>query len=214
MLSSRRYPRTLMALVVSVFAVFSMAGTSHAVLVEFDFNSLSNGSDGLAIAAYMTAVYGSSVLVTGAFASTLSDSLGPDTHIANTSDGIAVDIITISFPVVPITSMQFDWEVKGEIGLIAFQWRAYDAGGIPIGSDIFNFPGGGIHSGNTGLITFGTPVAKLEFTDNVQHQIGVDNLYVSQVPEPGTLPLLGAGLVALFALIPRVYRRPRPSAKR
>jgi hypothetical protein len=133
----------------------------------------------------------------------------PDRFLINRwSNGF--DRITITFDVVPITGIQFDWEIfpvtqSGQNADLTFRW--IDINGVSNSLLIQALAGANKQLGDMGhsSFAFSTPVRTIEFIDWTDAPIGVDNLVITQTPAPGTLVLLGAGFAALAAR--RVARR-------
>jgi hypothetical protein len=181
-----------------------LVGTAQAGLVTFDFEGLPGGADDAAIGSYMTALYGSSVTVTGAASypymsgatsvnplPALSTDTG-DQYIASTEGGNHQFSISFS---VPIVSLSFDWAREAD----SFHLEASYAGTT---QEIFTASGG--KGGGSGygwetidlLDIFGGPVTTLFFHDGGQGAIGIDNLVVNAVPLPTSI-LLGIVAVGL-----------------
>jgi hypothetical protein len=127
----------------------------------------------------------------------------PDRFLINRwSSGF--DRITITFNVVPITGIEFDWEIfpvtqSGQNADLTFRW--IDINGVSNSQLIQALFGANKPLGDMGhsSFTFSTPVRTIEFIDWTDAPIGVDNLRITQTPVPGTLALLGAGFLALAA---------------
>jgi hypothetical protein len=52
--------------------------------------------------------------------------------------------------------------------------------------------------GNSGTICFDSPVAILKFTDSDIWEIEIDNLIVTNLPEPATISLIGIGCAMMI----------------
>ncbi|MFO0838913.1 MAG: hypothetical protein U1D55_10335 [Phycisphaerae bacterium] len=181
----------------------------------FTFNGTAfGGSAGLS--AYMTGVYGSSVVVSDAIATNNSFAPNPnETWIGNGTDyarvgpaGVGRDM-EIWFQNVPLLSAQLRGFVFDEArGPVDFQIFAYDS--------TFNTAGGTVENPNAsalvfhqqwnvagngteipiGPILFSRPVSLLVFSDQGHFDVGIDDLIVT-VPAPAAalLGLVGVGLV-------------------
>ena len=116
------------------------------------------------------------------------------------------DRIVITFNAAPITAVEFDWEIfpMNGSGVADFTFKAD-------GTQIFYTAlttSSDKQAGDLGHFshTFSAPVTKLEFIDWTDAPIGIDNLRVTRVPEPGSATLFGAALAA-FALSRRRRQR-------
>jgi hypothetical protein len=117
------------------------------------------------------------------------------------------DRITITFELVPITGIEFDWQifpvtVAANADLTVRVWTQQQIDGESAGTIIFQrqIPSGEIQQGDMGhfnYMSFSSPVTRVSFIDWTDAPIGFDNFRVTQTPVPGTLILLGAGFVAL-----------------
>jgi len=220
-----------LALVIMFAAVLAIPGGAVAAPILFNFNSLgddvnsTSGED--VIEDYMEGVYGSEItLALGS--KTENDKiegrptggyLGPDIFLINRWNASSLsstlrDRIIITFEAVPITGLEFDWEIFpvttsgqnadltvkvtdifGEMNTIFFRellGPAKELGALGHESFIFS-----------------TPMKTVQFIDWNDAPIGIDNLSVPRllVPLPGTLALLGAGLLAFG--VGRARRRAR-----
>jgi hypothetical protein len=227
--------KTKRALLVMLVASLAIPGGAAAAPILFNFNSIpdntnsSSGED--MIEDYMEAIYGSEITValgaraeddkiegrpTGAY-------LGPDIFLINRWNTTSIsstlrDRIIITFEVVPITGLEFDWEIfpvtqSGQnADLTVNVWTPQQLVLEQPGTTIFfrELLGPAKEAGALGheSFTFSTPVKMVQFIDWSDAPIGIDNLSLPNlVPLPGTLALLGAGLVAFG--IGRVRRRAR-----
>lgn len=103
-----------------------------------------------------------------------------------------------------------------EINAVSFKWLVLDAThGIDFGLDVFDdFSGqwikkifhvnhvGNIASGYTGKITFdeNLEITRLRIHDAGILDVGMDNLTLYSTPIPGTVWILGAGLIGLVGI--------------
>lgn len=154
-----------------------------AVPVLFDFEDLSWAGGPPVIEAYMEDVYGSDITVTGGIVGNgiIPGALGDD-HYIQAGPDYGTSWFAFSFNEVPITAVSFDWAVE----LNAFHAFADDV-------EFFSEGWGWWSSGNSGTISFGSPVTTLKFTDSNVWEIEVDNLAVTPLPEPATVSMLGGG---------------------
>lgn len=212
------------ALVVIAAVFLVTSGNVNAAPILFNFNSLADntmstgGED--AIENYMEGIYGSEITLdlgamadddrvegrpTGAY-------LGPDIYLRNRWNATSVpsnlrDRIGIQFNVVPITGLEFDWEIfpvtqSGQNADFTVRvWTQQQLNDEDAGTVIFftQLLGPAKELGALGheSFSFSSPITRVEFIDWNDAPIGIDNLSTTQTPVPGTLVLLGAGLLAL-----------------
>ncbi|MFZ5995724.1 MAG: PEP-CTERM sorting domain-containing protein [Thermodesulfobacteriota bacterium] len=177
----------------------------------FDFDSLPAWSDSTAIESYMEGIYGSDIEVVGAVVPPLvlpgpifpRGDLGPDPCITNARDFGFMDI-SIKFVDIPISSMQFDWEVYEDSGPADFTWSAWDAADSFVAGYGYNT---GVNWGTSPVISFSQPVYRIAFSNDGVHDIGIDNLNVTPVPEPASILLLSSGLLGLTGLRKRLFTK-------
>jgi hypothetical protein len=118
------------------------------------------------------------------------------------------DRITITFEIVPITGLEFDWEIfpvtqSGQnADLTVRVWTQQQIDDEDLDGTVIFFSqllGSDKPLGDMGhqSFTFDDPITRISFIDWNDAPIGVDNLRLTQTPVPGTLVLLGAGFLAL-----------------
>lgn len=222
--------KTKRALPVMLVASLAIPGGAAAAPILFDFDSIpdnTNSKDGEdKIEDYMEAIYGSEITValgaraeddkiegrpTGAY-------LGPDIFLINRWDKTSIsptlrDRIIITFEEVPITGLEFDWEIfpVTETGqnadLTVKVTDIFDQTSTIFFNELLG-PAKELGALGHESFTFPTPVKTVQFIDWSGAPIGIDNLSLpNRVPLPGTLALLGAGLLAFG--ISRAGRRAR-----
>ena len=149
--------------------------------VVFDFDGVPNGGVAANIEAYMEGIYGSDLTVVGGRAE--NDSSESDHYI---QAGPSVEPYWVSFSFnnvnARITAVSFDWAVENN------SFHAY-------ADDVEIFSGQWDHWnwGNSGTISFQSPVTTLKFSDSGVGNIGVDNLTVVSVPEPTVFGIFSVG---------------------
>jgi hypothetical protein len=176
--------------------IFGMAGVGSADLVTFNFDALNPGAGATSIGNYMTGIYGAPVTVS---AVGKPEAEGPgllynylgDRYIESEPGSLInplPHVIDITFST-PITSVSFDW------GMYLDAFNAYADGTLFFDQDYRV-----LRTGHLDTYTFAAPVLNLRFTDGGSGEVGIDNLVVDRaaaVPEPGTLILLGCGLIGI-----------------
>lgn len=167
--------------------------------VTFDFNALDSRDRASAISDYMTAVYGSTISVTGARA--FADETDPsDLFIATSFQLFSRGDFEIVFEEVPILGAQFEGHViDGTVG-DDFSFTAFDGDTVRLTFSRND----GVTVFDSGWIDFGGPVDRLVVTDGGRKDVGIDDLTVAVVPDPATGLLLLVGVGA-----GRVLRRRR-----
>lgn len=184
---------------IAVLAI-CMVGVAQAN-VTFNFDDVAVGASTAQIEAYMEGLYGSDITVD--YASVGNDwaalGTGSDHYIYDSDSG--QHMFRISFNVVPITSVSFDWAREDD----PFFAVADGAEGAPFFKDEGG-PGGGSNNGTLATYTFASPVTRLLFRDGGNGRIGIDNLTVTYttgvIPAPGAI-LLGSIGVALVGWLRR-----------
>ncbi len=170
-------------LLVSLFCV----GTLYAIPVTFNFDALSLLQGSNAIETYMEGLYGSDITVTTA----VVGGLGGNNYIMNLAPS---GYFSIAFAT-PIQSLSFDWGVFYPTTGSDFIAKA---DGVQIFSANYNQ---WLAKGSSGNILLASPATTFTFSDHGMFDIGIDNLVVdngmSPIPEPGSMMLLGSGLVGL-----------------
>ncbi|MBI3834971.1 MAG: hypothetical protein HY287_11635 [Planctomycetes bacterium] len=187
--------RVISTFIVSCFALAMPISADTPVL--FDFNDLSVFDGPNAISNYMTSLYGSTVNVQ--HTRTISDPTAPG--IGNPDKMIATSIqifdrgdFDILFPDHPITSVQFEGHVLDASPGEDFHFAAFNGD-----TDVFDLTrSNGEEVFDSGLIIFSQPVDHLHFSDSGRHDVGIDDLRVNAVPEPGTIFL---AIIAFGALL-------------
>lgn len=194
------------------------AGAQGGLSVMFDFEGATVGgvapdyvaSANQRVTDYMTSVYGSSVTATGAAAWTNNDvganwagKTGTDKWLRTYgSASVTPGYFQISFDTVPVVAGGFDGYVFEATGSVDFTWMAYDSGYgdryNPNPAALISWASFDVAVGPV-TVGFNSPLARpislMVFSNEGWHDIGVDNLLVTQVPVPGAvlLGLLGLG---------------------
>jgi hypothetical protein len=200
--------------------VFGLGGTAGADVAEFTFEGINTNVQS-PISTYMTGIYGSQVNVYGTDLGTAGSGGfgGIGNHYlwtASNQDGQ----FEINFVTVPITQLYGSTlaMVFSNEGSVDFSIHAYGSnfGNVtnPNANSLIYSHDWNASSNNYPItlsdIPFATPVYLLVFSDNGQHDVGIDNLKVgngtSSVPEPLTMLLLGSGLVGLWGLRRKVKK--------
>lgn len=167
----------------------------------FDFNDLGpfEGSNG--IGNYMSDLYGSEIEVDGARAtndnSSPPEGLGQgetDRMIATSFQLLNRGDFEILFTEVPIISASFEGHVLDPTPGVDFSFKAFSGDNLVFeitrnnAEEVFE----------SGVFNFDEPVDRLRFSDSGRHDVGIDDLNVTAVPEPATGLLCIAGLVAML----------------
>lgn len=107
-----------------------------------------------------------------------------------------------------ITALQFDWAVTGNTGTIDFRLDLFDDIANAWTNSVFSVQGA--VAGDTGSspllilsqINPAWEITRIRIHNNNTHPVGIDNLviYDHPVPEPSTLLLAGAGLLAMAGM--------------
>jgi hypothetical protein len=196
----------------AVVLLTGMSGPAGAA-VQFTFDSLNSSSTSGTINAYMTNLYGSQVIVTGAEIGqgSWSGNSTPYLWTASGADG-NFEINFVSQPISKLygTTMGYVFDTTDGAD---FSLRAY---GSNFGSAQSPNSSALVYSqswnaSNDGTVidipdvVFSGPVSLLVFSDDGKHDVGIDSLKVetgsvtTSVPEPATILLLGLGLFGFGA---------------
>jgi hypothetical protein len=188
--------------------ILGFGGMASATSTTFDFTGVSN------LNTYMDTTFGSNVDVSNLESRTQSGIFGGSAAI-RTDNGAT-------------GSLDFDPSSSGlpstfKILSVSFTWGVYDSTtGYDFVLDVYNDATGlwvdnyftksyvsdGAY-GNSGTLTFAgnMEVTQLRIHDDGENDVGIDNLVindnrttVSPVPEPGTMLLLGFGLLGLASI--------------
>ena len=183
--------KKILVLLCTVTLIFGVVGTASAFL--FDFDSLSVGDGDAAIEAYMEGIYGSDITVTGAKVAN-GGVYGPDNYLTFAGPLATADGFSITFEDIPLASVQFDWGVE-----------AHNLNLDADGTRVFHQRWGHWVDGQENL-AFNPEVSTLYFygEGNNSGMFMIDNLGSTPSPEPGTLLLLGSGLLG-FARVGRKH---------
>jgi len=203
--------------VISATLLLCAAGAQGGLSVMFDFEGATLGgaapdyvaSANQRVTDYMTPLYGSSVTATGAAAWTNND-VGADWDGKTGTDqwlrtygsaSVTPGYFQISFDTVPVVAGQFQAYVFEATADADFTISFYDSGygdrynpnpAALIGTMPADFGVGQI------VVAFSSlaPISLMVFSNEGWHDIGVDDLQVTQVPVPGAVLL---GLLGLSA---------------
>ena len=179
---------------------FASGARAGGAFVTFDFNALDARDRSSAISDYMTAVYGSTISVTGARAFE-EETNASDIFIATSFQLFNRGDFEIVFEEVSILGAQFQGHViDGTVG-DDFSFTAFDGD-----TERLSFSrDDGVTVFDSGWLDFGGPVDRLVVTDGGRRDVGIDDLIVEVVPDPATGLMLLAGVC-----VGRVFRRRRP----
>ncbi len=206
----------VLSLCISVAVVSAVC--APALGVTFTFDELSPWSGPAAISGYMSDLYGSEVSVRGAMAGPIfpGDSFGPDGYLFSTVQAGGPRNFPFSIDIgfeadAAIGSVQFEGAIFGNNPGHDFRMWAYTDGGTKLVSvTSWDTPRGhGAYWFDSGLMTFGTAVDRLVFSDNWIYDVAINDLAVSawasgavSAPTPtstvlGSLGLLFVGLAMI-----------------
>ena len=188
--------------IVMSFCVVCLVGVAHADMYTFDFNTLFSGDNIATTETYMESIYGSDIAIISGDSDGIiisngstTHELGPDMWVKidnGTSNG--EDGIKISFNVVPITSVSFEW------GTESSKFYA-EADNVKFFSRVASSSG----HGTVSTYTFASPVTTLYFHDSGNGWIGFDNLIVTTAGnscpvDPPAVPVPGAVFLGILGL--------------
>ena len=188
-------------LALATILTICFVGVVHAgATFTFDDGGLSFADKDAAVSTYMTAKYGSTVTTNGVFAA--KNPVFNPTMFISTYVGYG-GAFEISFDV-PVDSASFDWFVFEATAGADFKYMAYDQDGNLV--DWFTQYCGSNSGGESGLLEYSTPVARLWFSNEGFHDVGIDNLKVgggtAPIPAPGAI-LLGTVGVSIVGWLRR-----------
>lgn len=161
-------------------------------LTTFDFDALEVPRFAGAIEDYMTALYGSTVMVRDARTVHERDD-ETDVFIATSLQLLGRGDFVIEFPDAPIIGAQFEGHVIDATISEDFSFRGFHGSeevfvfSRNVGEEIFD----------SGWLSFPEPVDRIVVSDTGRRDVGIDDLTVQAVPEPGTVLLFLVGLAGL-----------------
>jgi hypothetical protein len=184
--------------VITVLLVVSAVGSAYASPVLFTFNDgLASGEGDIGISLYMSNGYPPLVIVNGAQVH------GGDGFHSNPLDLYLWTRLQLLNPGnirillgVPTTSVAFDGYIFDATPGADFTFTAYGLFGQVIHQQSWNPNADGTAlSYSTGALP--TPAYWLNFSNQGQHDIGIDNLRLTPIPVPGAVILgsIGIGLI-------------------
>ncbi len=191
-----------------------------AAIVTFTFDTtpeatLENTDNQTTISNYMTGLYGSTVTVSDAGIRDNQDAitdwvvsparLASDNFMRNMDNTGDFEILFNSIPVTSISGLGYVFEATSGDDIVI---KGYGSNYTASGGSVENPNSSalvGTWSSNPGSgkqvsfsLTFGSPAYLLVISDNDERDVGIDNLCVTQTPEPATVALLGLGALSLI----------------
>jgi len=181
--------------VVAVLFAVVMAGLARGGPISFTFDDggLASGDGDIKLSLYMSGLYPSWVLVNGAQVHS-GDGFSSDLYIWTRPQLLGAGNILIGM-VVPATSVSFDGHIFDATSGADFTFTAYNLIGQTVYQQSWNT------GSDTSFFCFTGPLPQpafvLNFSNQGQHDVGVDNLTLNPVPAPaaGLLGVIGVALV-------------------